>query len=92
MSARSRQGGTAGIEILSGGLEMPVLVDSSETCTSGLSRGSVLRGSTVPCGKGFYGILSTGCVLHESSTMTYRHHQNCALQEYRLQDSCVLQE
>ena len=36
--ARSRQGGTAGVEILSGGLEMPVLVDSTETCTSGLSR------------------------------------------------------
>ena len=36
--ARGRQGGTAGVEILSGGLEMPVLVDSAETCTSGLSR------------------------------------------------------
>ena len=36
--ARSRQGGTAGVEILSGGLEMPVLVDSAETCTSGLTR------------------------------------------------------
>ena len=36
--ARSRQGGTAGVEILSGGLVMPVLVDSTETCTSGLSR------------------------------------------------------
>ena len=34
----SRQGGTAGVDILSGGLEMPVLVDSSETCTSGLPR------------------------------------------------------
>ena len=38
MCARSRQGGTAGVEILSGGLEMPVLVDSAETCTSGLAR------------------------------------------------------
>ena len=65
MCARSRQGGTAGVDILSGGLEMPVLVDSSETCTSGLSRGSVLRGSTVPCGKGFYGMYSTSCVLQE---------------------------
>ena len=36
--ARNRQGGTAGVEILSGGLEMPVLVESTETCTSGLSR------------------------------------------------------
>ena len=36
--ARSRQGGTAGVEILSGGLEMPALVDSTEACTSGLSR------------------------------------------------------
>ena len=36
--ARSRHGDTAGVEILSGGLEMPVLVDSTETCTSGLSR------------------------------------------------------
>ena len=38
MCARSRQGGTAGVEILSGGLEMPVLVESTETCTSGLFR------------------------------------------------------
>ena len=36
--ARSRQGGNAGVEILSGGREMPALVDSTETCTSGLSR------------------------------------------------------
>ena len=36
--ARSRQGGTAGVEIRSGGLEMPVLVDSAEACTSGLTR------------------------------------------------------
>ena len=36
--AGSRQGGTAGVEIPSGGLEMPVLVDSAETCTSGLTR------------------------------------------------------
>ena len=36
--ARSRQGGTAGAELLSGGLEMRVLVYSTETCTSGLSR------------------------------------------------------
>ena len=36
--ARSRQGGTAGVKILSGGLEMPVLVDSAETGTSGLTR------------------------------------------------------
>ena len=38
MCAMGRQGGTAGVEILSGGLEMPVLVDSAETCTSGLTR------------------------------------------------------
>ena len=33
-----RQGGTAGVEILSEGLEMPVLVDYDEACTSGLTR------------------------------------------------------
>ena len=33
-----RQGGTAGVEILSEGPEMPVLVDSDEACTSGLTR------------------------------------------------------
>ena len=36
--ARGRQGRTAGVEILSGGLEMPVLVDSAEACTSELTR------------------------------------------------------
>ena len=33
------RGSSAGVEIPSGCLEMPVLVDSTETCTSGLSRG-----------------------------------------------------
>ena len=34
----ARQGGTAGVEILSEGLKMPFLVDSDEACPSGLPR------------------------------------------------------
>ena len=33
-----RQGGTAGVEILSEGPEMHVLVEYDEACTSGLTR------------------------------------------------------
>ena len=33
-----RQGGTAGVEILSEGLKMPFLVDSDDACPSGLPR------------------------------------------------------
>ena len=33
-----RQGGTAGVEILSEGPEMHVLVEYDEACTSGLAR------------------------------------------------------
>ena len=38
VGAQGRPGGTAGVEILTEGLEMPVRVDSTEACTSGLSR------------------------------------------------------